>query len=193
MAGCEALLTAYAHLIKLKKLKRTGWLRSGIEPLDCESVAEHSLGTGWLGFLVACELYPELDAPKVMLLGCIHDLGEAVTGDVLPWDKALDPDFDAKERAGALEAAAGLKALPRFTALYDEYHAGETPEARLVHQVDKLEMLLQAYFYEEETGLDLSQFFDSLPTDFWDERLRQALDVLLTRRLSGGHKKNGDL
>lgn len=182
MAGCEALLTAYAHLIKLKKLKRTGWLRSGIEPLDCESVAEHSLGTGWLGFLVACELYPELDAHKVMLLGCIHDLGEAVTGDVLPWDKALDPDFDVRERAGALQAAAGLKALLRFTALYDEYHAGETPEASLVHQVDKLEMLLQAYFYEEETGLDLSQFFENKGNIMFDDKIRLLFKAIEQRR-----------
>lgn len=192
-SGLEALLPAYKQLVKLKELKRTGWLRCGIEAAGCESVAEHSLGTGWLGFLAACEFYPELDASKVMLLGCIHDLGEAVTGDVLPWDKAIDPDFDAKERAGALQAAAGLKALPQLIALYDEYHAGVTPEARLAHQIDKLEMLLQALCYEEKADVNLQQFYDSLPADFWDDRLQPVLSCLLELRLNRLHKKTNVL
>lgn len=182
MANFEALVSAYRQLIKLKKLKRTGWLRCAIEPLACESVAEHSFGTGWLGFLVACELYPELDAPKVLLLGCVHDLGEAVTGDVLPWEKALDSYFDEKERTGALQVAAGLKALPKFRDLYDEYYVGETPEARLVHQTDKLEMLLQALVYEEETSMDLSQFFTNHPPQSFDANLQPLLQYLLKLR-----------
>lgn len=181
-ADFEALVSAYGQLLKLKKLKRTGWLRCAIEPLACESVAEHSFGTGWLGFLVACEFYPELNAQKIMLLGCVHDLGEAETGDVLPWEKALDPAFDAKERAGALRFAAGLKALPSFKALYDEYYKGETPEARLVRQIDKLEMLLQALVYEQETGMDLAQFFENHPPQSFDSNLRPLLKYILKRR-----------
>lgn len=181
-ADFETLVSAYGQLIKLKKLKRTGWLHCAIEPLDCESVAEHSFGTGWLGFLAACEFYPAHDAQKVMLLGFIHDLGEAETGDVLPWEKALDPDFDEKERAGALRLAAGLKALPQFKALYDEYHAGITPEARLARQIDKLEMLLQALTYEKETGMDLSQFFDNHPPQSFDSNLQPLLRYILKLR-----------
>lgn len=177
-----ALLQSYKHLIKLKKLKRAGWLRSGIAAHNCESVAEHSLGTGLLGFLVACEFYPHLDASKVMQLGCIHDLGEALTGDVLPWDKAAIPDFDERERAGALQTAAGLKALPKLTALYDEYHAAKTPEAILVRQIDKLEMLLQAYCYEEELGLDLQQFFDNKENTVFDEEMQKLLRYIETLR-----------
>lgn len=176
------LLKSYKQLIKLKKIKRTGWLCSGVAPLSCESVAEHSLATGLLGFLAACEFYPQLDASKVLLLGCIHDLGEAVTGDVLPWDKAKDPDFDAKERQGALQTAAGLKALPALTALYDEYYAGQTPEAQLVRQIDKLEMLLQAYCYEKELGLDLQTFFDNREDFAFDENARRLFEHILDLR-----------
>lgn len=182
MADYEALVSACGQLLKLKKLKRTGWLHCGLQPLDCESVAEHSFGAGWLGFLAACEFYPELDAQKVMLLGCVHDLGEAVTGDVLPWEKALDPDFDARERAGALQVAAGLKALPKFKDLYDEFCAGETPEARLARQIDKLEMLLQALAYEQETGMDLSQLFANHPPQSFDANLQPLVKYILKLR-----------
>lgn len=182
MSEFKTLLQAYRQLLKLKRLPRTGWLCSGVKSAECESVAEHSFVTGWLGYLIACEFYPELDAAKVMLLGSLHDLGEAETGDVLPWDKTLDPDFDAKERLGALKLAANLKALPAVTALYDEYYEGVTPEARLVCQVDKLEMLLQAYCYEEDLGLDLSQFFDNLPEDCFDAKMLEILEFILDLR-----------
>lgn len=182
MSEFKSLLQAYGQLVKLKKLPRTGWLRSGVGFCECESVAEHSFATGWLGYLIACEFYPELDAAKVLLLGSLHDLGEAETGDVLPWDKVLDPDFDAKERLGALKLAENLKALPAVTALYDEYAAGVTPEARLVRQIDKLEILLQAYGYEQELGLDLSQFFDNLPEDCFDAKMCEVLEFILSIR-----------
>jgi putative hydrolase of HD superfamily len=46
-------------------------------------------------------------------------------------------------------------------ALWAEYEAQATPEARLVKDFDKLEMVLQAAEYEAAQGLDLQQFFDS--------------------------------
>ena len=52
-------------------------------------------------------------------------------------------------------------------ALFHEYERGETPEAQLVKDCDKLEMLLQAVEYEREhrgetPPLDLSEFFDGV-------------------------------
>ena len=44
-----------------------------------------------------------------------------------------------------------------------EYEAGESPEARLVHDLDKYDMILQAFEYEQREGRKgwLQQFFDS--------------------------------
>lgn len=40
--------------------------------------------------------------------------------------------------------------------LWQEYEDGQTPEARMVKDLDKTEMLLQAYSYEtQQFGLDL--------------------------------------
>ncbi|KAI9040323.1 HD domain-containing protein [Aspergillus affinis] len=43
--------------------------------------------------------------------------------------------------------------------LFDEYEANQTPEARFVHDVDKLEMLLQVLEYERATGRRLDEFY----------------------------------
>ena len=50
-------------------------------------------------------------------------------------------------------------------ALWEEYEAGESAEARLVKDMDKLEMIAQAMEYETEEntgrGEDLEEFFES--------------------------------
>ena len=42
-----------------------------------------------------------------------------------------------------------------------EYEAGETNEAKLCKDFDKIEMILQAFEYESAQGKDLQEFFDS--------------------------------
>ena len=58
-----------------------------------------------------------------------------------------------------------LAKLPRgaeYLALWEEYEHGTSFEARLVRQVDRLEMGLQAGVYEHQGAGDLSQFFASV-------------------------------
>lgn len=51
-------------------------------------------------------------------------------------------------------------------ALWHEYEAQSSPEAALVKDFDKLEMIIQAHEYEQEQGLQLQQFFDSTQGKF---------------------------
>ncbi len=51
--GPQPLIQAYFELNHLKQLYRQGWLRVGIPPERCESVAEHSLGVALLCLFIA--------------------------------------------------------------------------------------------------------------------------------------------
>ena len=54
-----------------------------------------------------------------------------------------------------------LENLPRgdyYAALWQEYDAAATPEARLVKDVDKLEMVLQSVRYGERGHTNLDEF-----------------------------------
>lgn len=51
-----------------------------------------------------------------------------------------------------------------------EYERGETKEAQLCKDFDKLEMILQAHEYERAQGLSLQDFFDST-ADKWRTEL----------------------
>lgn len=132
---------------KLKRIPRTGWVDSGV--VDPESVADHSYRTA-LTAMVLSDQYG-LDTCKVIRMALLHDLAEAETGDFTPMMKKSNHlEIENKTMRRIL---AGLDE-PQRTQYWDiwlEYQAKETQEAILVHDADKLDMLLQAKEYNSET------------------------------------------
>jgi putative hydrolase of HD superfamily len=125
---------------RLKTVTRSGWTSAG-EP---ESVAEHT----WRLCLMAMLLYgrePELDLARLLRMGLIHDLGEAIRGDVPAPAQAGAGAKSAEERADLVELTAPLPPALRdeIVALWDEYEAARTREARVAKGLDKLETILQ--------------------------------------------------
>jgi putative hydrolase of HD superfamily len=169
------LLDLLRTLARLKRLPRTGWVDRGVPPDEVESVADHSLLTALVAWLAAA-MDPALDRDRVLKLALVHDLAEALTGDPPPYDSADVPDradtaalraffsvrhlrtpANAAAKRDAERAAEGhLLALvpaalaPELRDLWHEYDVQETPEARFVKQVDRLEAFLQARRYSED-------------------------------------------
>lgn len=109
-----------------------------------ESVAEHT----WrlcLMALVFERQFPDIDFAKLVKICLIHDLGEAINGDIPAPLQAGMPDKAEQERRDLLTLLAPLpEALcDEITSLWDEYEAAATPEARLAKGFDKLETILQ--------------------------------------------------
>ena len=132
-----------AFLREAERLKDT--LRSGhTSGGRVESVADHT----WRLCLMALTLgdrFPDVDLDRALRICVVHDLGEALNGDIpAPEQAASGPKAD-DERRDLLALLAPLPEAVRaeFTALWDEYEAAETPEARLAKALDKLETLLQ--------------------------------------------------
>ncbi len=139
--------------IQLKELPRAGWLRVGIEAP--ESVAAHSWGIAWLAMLL-CP--PELDRGRVLAMAALHDLPEVIVGDITPCDGISPQD---KHRREALAAAQLLEHHPALLAIWQEYTDNRTAEANLVHQLDKLDMAIQAIRYTQSCGADTREFITS--------------------------------
>ncbi|NMO20698.1 HD domain-containing protein [Pyxidicoccus fallax] len=169
------LIETYFELNHLKQLFRQGWLRVGIPSERCESVAEHSLFVALLGLFIAEGYFPQADASKVVRIALLHDLGEAYAGDITPHDGV---DREAKHALERRAVETILGKLPRgadYLALWDEYEHGTSFEARLVRQLDRLEMGLQACVYEHQGAGDLSQFFVSVEKALESPELRAVL------------------
>ena len=125
----------------LKTATRSGWTSAG-EP---ESVAEHT----WRLCLVALVLhpsFPDVDVARLLKICIVHDLGEAIGGDVPAPEQARRGTSKAgDERRDLLALVEPLPPATRdgIVALWDEYEEARTPEARLAKGLDKLETILQ--------------------------------------------------
>ena len=140
-----------SKLLALKDIPRAGWLRVGIE--HPESVAAHSWGMACLAAILAPD---ELDLKKVLLLCIAHDLPEIIVGDITPHD-GINPTEKKKRESRAAQEI--LSDFPVLMSAWKEYDENKTAEAHFVHQIDKLDMGLQAKRYLIET--DTSEFKDS--------------------------------
>lgn len=155
------LLTAYLEINQLKQLYRQGWLRHGIPRERCESVAEHSFAVALLTWWAADAGYAVVNRDRAVRMALLHELGEIYTGDLTPADGVPAPEKHRREHAAAAQVAEHLPLGAESLALWEDYAAGESPEARLVRQLDRLEMALQASVYQAQEGLNLEEFFRS--------------------------------
>ena len=125
---------------RLKTVTRSGWTSTG----EAESVAEHT----WRLCLMAMVLYgraEDIDLARLLKMCLIHDLGEAIGGDVpAPAQVAASPKA-GQERADLLSLIEPLPAAVQreIFELWDEYEAASSPEAKLAKGLDKLETILQ--------------------------------------------------
>ena len=140
------------RLEKLKCNTRHSWTSTGRH----ESVAEHSWRLAAMALLLKNEL-PEVDMDKVLRMCLLHDIGEAVTGDIPSFEKTAENE-EAERRA-----IAGLLApLPgglgkELTALFAEMDDLATPEARVYKALDKLEAVVQHNEAPLDTWLPLER------------------------------------
>jgi putative hydrolase of HD superfamily len=171
----SAWIAAYYEINQLKQLYRQGWLQHGIPKTLCESVAEHSFSMALLALLLADAFSPELDRQQVLLLALIHDLGEIYAGDFTPDDRLPAKEKHALEAWAIQQVFGGLPDGQRYIHLWQTYERGETPEARFVKQVDRLEMALQASLYARRGYPDMQDFFDSARQTLGEGLLRQLL------------------
>jgi putative hydrolase of HD superfamily len=120
----------------LKKTPRSGFqfLGSG-----GESVAEHSFRAAMIGFALA-RMEHGVDTLKVVCMCMVHDLAEARTGD----RNYVNKRYVAVDEAAAMADLAGpLPFGDELKNLLNEYRESETAEARLVHDADQLELILE--------------------------------------------------
>lgn len=180
-----AIITLLEHGRQLKQTPRTGWLRQGVP--QAESVAAHSYGVLFTVLTLACWSSEPFDLARLMALAALHDLPEAVTSDIPAPVKAYFPAALRAtlktdiERAALQSILADAPLAGRWQAWWEELQDSQSPEARLVHDADKLDLYLQALAYEEQTGnRRLAEFWAEPPTFY--HTIAQAIYVTLRRR-----------
>jgi putative hydrolase of HD superfamily len=168
------IIRFYYELNHLKQIYRKGWLRN-VPKEKCESVADHSFAVAILSYFLAEKFFPELDKLKIVKMALIHDFCEIYSGDIIPSDKI------SKEEKGRMEEEAIIKIFSKmskgkdYIKLWKEFQEESSEEAKLVKQVDSLEMALQASVYENQGYKNLDEFFDDANKKIKDPLIKNFL------------------
>ncbi|XP_015883223.3 uncharacterized protein LOC107419018 isoform X1 [Ziziphus jujuba] len=170
---------------RLKTTKRAGWVRRDV--VDPESVADHMYRMGLMA-LISSDI-PGVDREKCIKMAIVHDIAEAIVGDITPSDGVPKEEKSRREQEALdhmCKLLGGGSRAKEVGDLWMEYEENASPEAKLVKDFDKVEMILQALEYENEQGKDLDEFFRSTAGKFQTETGKAWASEIASRR----QKKN---
>eukprot|EP01035_Chromulina_nebulosa_P021095 gene21095-27337_t len=156
---------SFFHVVgKLKTLKRTGWVNNNINLP--ESVADHMYRMTMLSWIITDQ---SINKEKLMKICLVHDLAESIVGDITPHDGITKEEKRQLEENALKSIVNDLDNIEISNEIFNlwlEYENSSSQEAVIAKQLDKLEMIIQADEYEEETNKLLQSFFDSTANSF---------------------------
>lgn len=126
---------------KLKFINRQTYLSDGTRR---ENDAEHSWHLALMAVLLSEHADEEVDLLKVITMVLIHDLVEIDAGDTYAYDEAGKRTQRIREEKAADRIFAMLPKDQgeKFRALWEEFDAYETPEAKFAHVCDNVQPLM---------------------------------------------------
>ena len=165
---------------RLKDTLRSGFTSNG----RTESVADHT----WRLTLLAMSLFdllPEVDPLRLLKICILHDLGEAVHGDIpAPLQDPTKPKaHDERKDFRGLIRGLPEEMQSEYLTLWDEYENASSHEGQVAKALDKLETILQHNQGKNPKGFDYAYNLeygrsqtDAVPLA---AALRQLLDACL--------------
>lgn len=171
-------LEFFKKINKLKRTIRAGWPLHGVK--NGESVADHIFQVTFMAMVLSDKV--DVDQNKSMKMALIHDIGESIIGDVITERGGQNlPNLEQKiqsERT-AVKSILETAGASEFIELFDEFVENQTPEAKFVRQLDKLETAIQACEYEKSDNLDLSEFYINARKHVSDPTLLKLLEYVI--------------
>jgi putative hydrolase of HD superfamily len=176
-SGLRDLAKFFETAGELKRTPRSGWVEVGIR--KPESVADHTFRTS-----ILCMVYSDLeglDELKLLRMALIHDLPEAIIGDLTPTRKTTRSKEEENNAMNQILSLLPKKQREKYMTNWNEYQEGKTTEAKAVKQLEKLEMALQAKEYEKArlTKQSLKRFIKSAEEAIVWPQLRKFLSHIL--------------
>ena len=170
------MINEFAFFVsELKNIKRSGW-KYKLNLDHVESVADHTYAMTVLGMVIS-DLHG-LNTEKIMRMSLLHDLAESITGDIMPNQITKDEKHVKENNAIAIILSKLPNKLTKiYSDIWEEMKKKETDEAKFVHELDKLEMAIQAKSYQK-SGIDekkIKPFLDSAINDITTEQMKKIL------------------
>lgn len=173
------ILDFFKTAINLKKISRQGWIDKLFID-NPESVADHSYSMAMISMVISdLENY---DSEKILKMALLHDLAESRIGDFTP--EQINKENKIQLENNAFNEIIGD--LPdsikkQYLEIWQEYQKNISPESKIIHQIDKLEMVLQAKTYQNEghSKEKLESFFESAKIDIINPKLKELFTKIV--------------
>lgn len=173
------ILDFFKTAVNLKNISRQGWINK-LSLKHPESVADHSYSMAIMGMVISdLENY---NSEKILKMILLHDLAESKIGDYTP--NQISKENKIKIENNAYDEI--INALPdaiklQYAQIWEEYQKQESPESKIVHQIDKLEMALQAKMYQNEGSPKetIESFFKSAENEITHPKLKELFNQII--------------
>jgi len=167
------ILDFFKNSANLKNIPRQGWIDK-LSISNPESVSDHSYSMAIMCMIISD--LRNLNSEKILKMALLHDLAESIIGDFTP--EQINKEKKKKLENNAFEKI--TKNLPKqikskYLEIWFEYQDNTSPEAKLIHQIDKLEMVLQAKIYQKNGygNEKIESFFNSAKKEITDLKLKK--------------------
>ena len=174
-------LVSFFHVVcNLKQVRRSGWIHKANIPTP-ESVADHSYSMCMMSMVLSEIL--NLDTEHIMKMANLHDLAESIVGDSMP-DVISHNEKIIKEDAAMRKIISKLpdNLCKKYLDIWNEYIQNKTVSSKFVHNIDKLEMAIQAKAYELDgySKQSLQLFLRSATDYISDDKFELVSEILQT-------------
>ena len=149
---CEEIFKFYHSNFKLKNKMRSAWDNKhwNVKSDKIETIADHIIGVFALAVIMYSENNYNIDIDKVLETIVIHEIGEALIGDITPFDDITAEQKIEIEHKAMIEVLGNLRNKEKKLSLLYEFDERKTPEAKFTYYCDKMEADLQAKIYQDK-------------------------------------------
>ena len=178
----------------MKKLKcntRHSWTSTGRQ----ESVAEHSWRLAVMALLVK-DCFADTDIEIVIKMCLIHDIGEALTGDIPAFQKTSADEENEAEAVKKLLLLLPEKLRLEFNGLFDQMMEQSSPEAKLFKALDNMEALIShneapiSTWLEREYEDNITYGTKNVAWSDWLRQLKEEIKQDSLKKIQGGKLQN---
>ena len=168
----------FFQIANLKNTPRTGW-KAKLKISNSESVADHTYMMSVMAMVLSD--MKNMDTEKIIKMTVLHDWAESKIGDFMPDEITIEEKHELEEKA----MSEILSELPdslsqNYNTVWNDYITISSIESRFVHELDKLEMALQAKIYEKSVESEnINSFITSANDGIADPDLKNILSQII--------------
>lgn len=159
---------------------RSGMIQWKIERERLEDVKNHILDLILIAKILEKYLKDYVDINKMIEYIIIHDLPEAITGDITKFEGVSDEEINRVNNIAINYISTTFGDILDFKTLFDNYENKRDIESKVVKMIDKVHSATTFIKYQAENDIDMNKegIMDSLRYHpFVDKKINEGYDI----------------